>query len=613
MMELKKELGLLDVFCLASGAMISSGLFILPGMAHARAGPAVIASYFLAALFALTGLLSQAELVSAMPKAGGTYFYVKRTMGPAMGAVDGLVTWFSLTLKSAFALVGMAAFTTYIIDLDVRLIAMTLCAVFVALNLFGIKEAAKVQVVLVTGLFAALAVFVVRGVPSVTVENLAPFNPHGFGAVLSTAGFVFISYGGLLKVASVAEEVKDPGRVVPLGMILSLLVVGLLYVAVVFVTSGVMDDRLLNISITPISDAAAVFLGGRGRIVLGIAAIFAFISTANAGIMAASRYPLALSRDKLLPGMLGRINERFKTPHFSILVTGIVMSVFLFLELGMLVKAASAVMILTYSFSCLSIIILRESRLQNYQPVFKSPLYPWIQIAGIAGSIFLLIGMGKMALMTAASALLFGFIVYWIYGRIRSGKEFALLHIIERITAKELTTRSLESELKEIIRERDDIVKDRFDHLIEKAIVMDVAGPLKTDEFFALVADEMADRLGVEKAIMMKLLHDREKDSSTVLTPCLAIPHIVVAGVERFEILLARCREGVEFSESAPNIRAIFVLAGSRDERNFHLRALAGLAQIVQDLHFDEKWDRAKDREDLRDLILLGKRRRHTT
>jgi len=612
-MELKKELGLLDVFCLASGAMISSGLFILPGMAHARAGPAVIASYFLAALFALTGLLSQAELVSAMPKAGGTYFYVKRTMGPAMGAVDGLVTWFSLTLKSAFALVGMAAFTTYIIDLDVRLIAMTLCAVFVALNLFGIKEAAKVQVVLVTGLFAALAVFVVRGVPSVTVENLAPFNPHGFEAVLSTAGFVFISYGGLLKVASVAEEVKDPGRVVPLGMILSLLVVGLLYVAVVFVTSGVMDDRLLNISITPISDAAAVFLGGRGRIVLGIAAIFAFISTANAGIMAASRYPLALSRDKLLPGMLGRINERFKTPHFSILVTGIVMSVFLFLELGMLVKAASAVMILTYSFSCLSIIILRESRLQNYQPVFKSPLYPWIQIAGIAGSIFLLIGMGKMALMTAASALLFGFIVYWIYGRIRSGREFALLHIIERITAKELTTRSLESELKEIIRERDDIVKDRFDHLIEKAIVMDVAGPLKTDEFFALVADEMADRLGVEKAIMMKLLHDREKDSSTVLTPCLAIPHIVVAGVERFEILLARCREGVEFSESAPNIRAIFVLAGSRDERNFHLRALAGLAQIVQDLHFDEKWDRAKDREDLRDLILLGKRRRHTT
>ena len=162
------------------------------------------------------------------------------------GTVDGLVTWFSLTLKSAFALVGMAAFTAYIINLDVRIIAVSLCAVFVMLNLIGIKEAAKVQIFLVIGLLLALAVYIVKGTPSVTVENLAPFSPYGLGAVLSTTGFVFVSYGGLLKVASVAEEVKDPGRVVPLGMILSLLVVSLLYVAVIFVTAGVMDDSALS-------------------------------------------------------------------------------------------------------------------------------------------------------------------------------------------------------------------------------------------------------------------------------------------------------------------------------------------------------------------------------
>lgn len=84
-MKLKKELNLLDVFCIASGAMISSGLFILPGLAHAQAGPAVILSYLFAGLLAMTGMLSQAELVSAMPKTGGTYFYVTRSMGPAMG------------------------------------------------------------------------------------------------------------------------------------------------------------------------------------------------------------------------------------------------------------------------------------------------------------------------------------------------------------------------------------------------------------------------------------------------------------------------------------------------------------------------------------------------
>ena len=93
-MKLKKELTLLDIFCIASGAMISSGLFILPGLAHARAGPAVVLSYFIAGLLAMTGMLSQAELVSAMPKAGGTYFYVTRAMGPTVGTVDGLITWF---------------------------------------------------------------------------------------------------------------------------------------------------------------------------------------------------------------------------------------------------------------------------------------------------------------------------------------------------------------------------------------------------------------------------------------------------------------------------------------------------------------------------------------
>jgi len=609
-MELKKELGLLEVFCIASGAMISSGLFILPGLAHARAGPAVIASYLIAGLLAMTGMLSQAEIVSAMPKAGGTYFYVKRTMGPAMGTVEGLVTWFSLTLKSSFALVGMAAFTGYLIDVDIRLIALALSVMFTAVNLLGIRGAGRTQVALVVGLLAVLVFYVIKGLPSIDIRNLEPFNPYGAAAVFSTAGFVFVSYGGLLKVAGISEEVKDPGRVVPLAIILALIVVTVLYVATVFVTAGVLGAGRLDVSLTPISDGAAEFIGGWGRIVLGIAAMMAFISTANAGIMAASRYPLALSRDHLLPGFLSRINERFGTPHISILITGSAMVVFLFLRLEILVKSASAVMILTYLYSCLAVIILRESRLQNYQPVFRSPLYPWVQIGGIAGTLVLLFSMGSIALTAGGGALAAGFGLYWVYGRIRAGREFALLHIIERITAKELTTRSLETELKEIIRERDDIVKDRFDHLIERAIVLDIPGRLNTSELFALVVDEMAGRLDVEKAVMMQLLHEREMDSSTVLTPRLAIPHIVVEGEGKFEILLARCREGVRFSDEAPDVRAVFVLAGTRDERNFHLRALTGLAQIVSDPRFDEKWIRARNAEDLRDLILLGKRRR---
>src|SRR6056297_2050626 len=98
---LRRHLGLLEVFCIASGAMISSGIFVLPGLAHAQAGPAVVVSYLLAGLLALVGLLNVAELATAMPRAGGDYFFITRTLGPAVGTIGGLLTWFSLSLKSS--------------------------------------------------------------------------------------------------------------------------------------------------------------------------------------------------------------------------------------------------------------------------------------------------------------------------------------------------------------------------------------------------------------------------------------------------------------------------------------------------------------------------------
>ena len=112
--------------------------------------PVRFLSYLIAGLLAMTGMLSQAELVSAMPKAGGTHFYITRAMGPAVGTVDGLVTWFSLSLKSALALVGMAAFVALIVDVNMQLVTVGLVVLFILVNLLGIKEAGRMQVGLVT-------------------------------------------------------------------------------------------------------------------------------------------------------------------------------------------------------------------------------------------------------------------------------------------------------------------------------------------------------------------------------------------------------------------------------------------------------------------------------
>jgi len=620
MPKLKRELGLLNIFCIAAGAMISSGLFILPGLAFYKSGPAVILAYLLAGILVLPSMLSKAELATAMPKAGGDYFFIGRSMGAGFGTLAGISAWFSLAFKSAFALLGIGAFSIILypaISLwQIKLIAVFFCVVFSIINIIGVKHTGKIQNYLVIILIGILAVFIFRGIPQVKIQHFQNFMPGNMKTLFMTAGLIFISYGGLTKIASVAEEIKNPSKNIPLGMILSFVIVTFIYVLVVFVTVGVLGNGLLrpapaNYSLTPISDCASVFMGSFGKILLAIAALLAFISTANAGIMAASRSPLAMSRDRLLPSIFEKVGKRFHTPHASIIFTTIFMiSVILFLDLETLVKTASTIKILLFAFVNIAVIIMRESGIQNYRPKFKSPLYPWIQIFAIIAYGFLIIEMGTTPILIAGLFMIGGLLWYWFYGRIRSNRESALFHIVQRIKAKELPTTSLETELREIIRERDEILKDRFDHIIEKCSILDIEKSMNKEELFKLVAENISSSLEKTSKIIFKKLVEREEDSTTVLTDNLAIPHIIIEGEKEFDILLIRCKEGIFFSEQASKIQIVFVIAGTRDERTFHLQTLAAIAQIVQNPNFEKKWLKAKNKEALRDIVLLGERKR---
>ena len=609
--KLKKGLGLLDIFCIASGAMISSGLFILPGIASAKVGPALFLSYILASFIAVPTVFSKAELVTAMPKAGGDYFYISRSMGFVAGVIGGLSSWFSLSLKAAFALIGMAAYASLVAPFAIKPVAQALCLLFIILNLIGIKQAARTQVVLVLGLFAALTFYIFFGFPAIHIERYTPFAPFGINSIFATAGFIFISYAGLTKIASIAEEIKNPQRNIPLGMILSLVLVGIVYALVAFVTTGLLTQDKLQYSLTPISDAARTFAGTPGVVIMATAAILAFVSTANAGIISASRYPLAMARDRLLPRFLERIHSRFATPHYSILFTGAFMlAAIWFLELKLLVKVASELLLLLYIFTNIAVIIMRESKVQNYQPKFHSPLYPGMQILGIIGCGFLLAGMGRFILLLSSLIIGAGLIWYLVYRGARARREFGLIHVIERIINKELTSGQLAKELKTIIRERDEIVEDRFDHLIKEGVVLDLEGHFSRDEFFQKAGNFLAGKLGITPEKLTQLFIQREEESHTVIRPGLAIPHIIIEGSHKFSILLARAKDGVVFPDVSAPVHTIFVLVGTRDERNFHLRALAAIAQIAQDEAFDKNWLAARNNEELKDIILLAERKR---
>lgn len=610
--DLKKELTLLDVFCVATGAMISSGLFILPGLAFAQAGPAIILSYIIAGIFCIPALLSMAELTTAMPKAGGDYFYIMRGFGPLLGTVAGFSTWFSLSLKGAFALIGMGAYLSIITNMPLNIIALLCCLFFIFLNLIGVKEAGRFQVFLVIGLLGILLSYVLWGMKTVSPVNFSPFFSQGSGAMFATASFVFISYGGLTKVAALAEETKNPGRNLPLGMSLSLVVTSIFYALVIFVTIGVLAPATLKTTLTPISDGAGAFGGDVFKVIISVGAFLAFISTANAGIMTASRYPLGMSRDKLLPAVFQKISSRFKTPYFAIFFTGAFMILaILFFKLELLVKVASSILILLYILANLTVILFRESKILSYKPKFHSPFYPYLQILGILGGVFLLIEMGAFVVFLTTIFLLLGFSWYKIYAQKRASTDSALIHVLERLVSKdkELTSDSLLIELKDIVLRRDEIVEDRFHKLIEEGKVLDIEAPVKIKDFFREISGILGQELNLDPQGLFKNFMEREKESSTVIRKGLAIPHIIVEGKNIFKIILVRAKTGIIFPGDEI-VHIIFVLVGSADERNLHLKVLAAIAQITQNPEFDKKWLNAGNAEELKNIVLLTERRR---
>ena len=619
--ELRKQLGLLDVFSIAAGAMISSGLFILPAIAFSKAGPAVILSYFFASVMILPSVLSKAELATAMPRAGGTYFFVERSLGPIWGLFGGLASWFSLALKSAFAVVGMAVLievmlqttlSVHFSDMHLKIIGVFCCIAFTALNIFSVKHASRFQVYLVATLLAILTVFVLLGPRAVEPFRYKGFMEKGWLTILATAGLVFISFGGLTKVASIAEEVKNPGKNLPLGMILAWFVVTVFYLGVVTITVGVLDGQELAASHIPISLAAGKFMGTFGFIVLALAATAAFVTTANGGILAGSRSPMAMSRDHLLPPLLGRISPRFKTPHFSVLITGgFMIAAIVLLDIESLVKTASTLMIILFILVNASVIIMRESRIQSYRPKFKSPLYPYIHILAIIVYTALILDMGMVPLIISGA--FFGLSALWflLYVSRRVDRASAAMHIVERVTNHELKTVTLEDELRDILIERDEIIQDRFDKLIRNCEILDLHGRNSDQDVFRRISTILAERLDMNEYVLFEKFLHREAEGATIVQPGFAIPHIILEGEKKFDILLVRALDGIDFERAPDPVKTMFVLAGTRDERNYHLQALMAIAQIAQGKNFEQRWFAARDTEAIRNLILLATRRRN--
>ncbi len=610
--RLKKELRLLDVYAIATGATLSAGFFLLPGIAASEAGPALVLAYMLAAIPLIPAMFSVIELATAMPRAGGVYYFLDRAFGPLLGTIGGIGTWLALLLKVAFALVGMGAYISlFVPNLPIVPVAVAIAVLLGLVNLVGAKKSGGLQVGLVCGLLSILLVFLTGGAFEFQTAHFENFFAAGFDSIIATAGMVYISYVGVTKVASLSEEVKDPERNLPKGMILALLTSILIYLGGTLVIVGLVPMAELQGNLTPVASAAEYALGNYGVILLSVAAMLAFVSVANAGMLSASRYPLAMSRDHLVPRIFRRLG-RFGTPFYSILLTlGTIVLILLLFDPMHIAKLASSFQLIMFALVCFAVIVMRESQIPSYDPGYKSPLYPWMQIAGIISPFYLVFEMGAIPIIFSLGLIVAASIWYFAYARQRVVRKGAIYHVFERMGRQR--HHDLDTELRGILREKGLRGEDPFDEIVSRSLVFDLADQACFAGVVGQVAEQLSTRVHLSAELIISQIMEGTRLGATPVTHGVALPHFRSATIEQAEMVLVRARQGVTLAmydpftheeEDEARVEALFFLVSPENNPTQHLRILARIAERVDEESFAVEWANARDENDLRECLL---------
>jgi len=587
--DLQRSLGLRHVFVLSTGGTISAGLFFLPSFAVDKAGPSAVLAYLVAGLLALPAMLSVSELSTAMPRAGGLYYFLARALGPAGGTLSGVSTWVSLVMKDAFALVGMSAYLNLIVDLPAKPTAICLIAFFTILNIIGSKTSASLQMGMVAFLLIIMGWYMVAGLPD-TNSGLGDFDPFftsGSGGFIAAIGLVFVSYGGLTKVASIAEEVEDPSRNIPLGVILSLIVSTVIYTVGVLVAVAVVPASDLIEDEAPLHTAAEYFMPAAGAGFVIAAALVAFAAAANAGILAAARYPMAMSRDGLMHTKFLELSK-FGTPIWGIILTGAGMAfVVLVFGAGAIAKLASAFVLVKLALVNLAVIVLRSAKISSYAPGFKTPLYPFTQIIGIAISLYLIVKLGTFPFLLVCVATLATLLWYQFIGAKKVTQlAGAIHHIYERLGRAADT--SVDREISAAMQSHGLRSEDDYAGLIARASVLSVPHDGDIDLAATRASQVLGNRIGIDA----DKVNDRFLETGSLWiqpsqTHPTATPVAFFDAAEDDHLVIVKSEEGItipaEWGGRNERVNALFFLAGTTAKPGRALRLAGELAGYLDD------------------------------
>jgi APA family basic amino acid/polyamine antiporter len=449
---LRRALGPLNLTTLGIGSIIGTGIFVLTGTAASQnAGPALVISMVIAGIGCAFAGLCYAEFAAMIPVAGSAYTYAYATMGELLAWIIGWDLILEYALSAATVAVGWSGyFVSLLGDVGLRIPATLTAAptetvataagtagggmfnlpaamivlLVMGLLVIGIRQSANTNTALVLIKSMVLVIFVVAGAAYVQRANLTPFIPpntgsfgkFGWSGILRGAGVMFFAYIGFDAVSTAAQEAKNPQRDMPIGILASLAICTVLYIAVAIVLLGIVHYSRLSVA-----DPLAVGIDATGLTwfspVLKVSALFGLFSTMLVTLIGQTRVFFSMSRDGLLPSLFQRVHPSFRTPHVSTLITGSVVAVAAgVLPIGVLSILVSMGTLLAFVLVCFGILILRRTAPELDRP-FRTPFLPWVPLLGAGFCLLQMAALPGSTWIRLVVWLVMGMAVYFGYGR----------------------------------------------------------------------------------------------------------------------------------------------------------------------------------------------------
>ena len=441
---LKRTLTAMDLTLLGIGAIIGTGIFVLTGTAAAsQAGPAIVLSYVLAGLACGFAALCYAEFAAMIPISGSAYTYAYATLGEifawmigwdlileyAVGSMTVAVGWsgyfqrilagFDLHLP-IWMMAAPAAAAGAVINLPAVLIVLGIMVLLVV----GVRESARFNAAMVTIKLAAVLFFIAVGVTYVKPANWSPFMPYGFPGVMTGAAVVFFAYIGFDAVSTTAEEAKNPSRDLPIGIIASLVVCTVLYLAVAGILSGIVpvvqykEDS--SSSTLPWDTRSPLIHKDWAAGLVSAGAVAGITSVLLVMLMSQPRIFFAMSRDQLLPAGVSKVHPRFRTPYITTMITCFIVALVAgFVPIEILGEMTSIGTLFAFVVVSLAVIVLRVKRPDARRP-FRVPFGFVIPVLGVLSCLYLMVSLSVMTWVRFLGWLDIGMVIYWFYGRTHS-------------------------------------------------------------------------------------------------------------------------------------------------------------------------------------------------